>query len=219
MLIVRQVKFNQCRHISAKEILSRSNIRLGQTLYSLDLPQIATRIEQHPWVKHVTIRRTMWGLVELTITEWRPVAIWVGQTGSMAYVADDGTPFSKVDFSNQQGEFDLTMITNVAEQPTVRRALQILKSLRGHPNFKDSLVGELYRSTDRIWAVQFQGESARVVIDSTDVERQLSRAFQVLLDLKRKMIVARSIDCAFRDKVVVDVGFERKRGNSDDAKG
>jgi len=83
---VDEVRITGQRHTTLKQIRAVLALYDGQSIVSLDLAQMLTRVEALPWVKAATIIRVMPDALEVTITEHQPAAVW--QHDNRLYLVD-----------------------------------------------------------------------------------------------------------------------------------
>lgn len=62
----------------------------GEDLLSVDLPALAERLESHPWIQQVNMRRVWPDSVVIDVTEPEPFAHWVGLRGEEGFLTASG---------------------------------------------------------------------------------------------------------------------------------
>ncbi|MCK5586602.1 FtsQ-type POTRA domain-containing protein [Candidatus Bipolaricaulota bacterium] len=72
---VREVVISGNQHATAAELVALSQLHRGQTIFSVPAGLVRRRVEQHPWVKHASVRRVFPHTIQLVIEE-RQVIAW-----------------------------------------------------------------------------------------------------------------------------------------------
>ena len=72
---VRQIVVSGNQHASASELAALAQLRRSQTIFSVPVNLVRKRIEAHPWVKHVSVRRVFPHTIQLVVQE-RLVLAW-----------------------------------------------------------------------------------------------------------------------------------------------
>ena len=72
---VREVVISGNQHATAAELVGLSQLHRGQTIFSVPTGVVRRRVEQHPWVKHASVRRVFPHTIQLVIEE-RQVIAW-----------------------------------------------------------------------------------------------------------------------------------------------
>lgn len=62
----------------------------GDDLLSVDLPALAERLESHPWIQQVNMRRVWPDSVVIEVTEPKPFALWRGLHGEEGFLTASG---------------------------------------------------------------------------------------------------------------------------------
>ena len=62
----------------------------GEDLLAVDLPVLATRLEKHPWMEKVQLRRVWPDTLIVDVTEPKPFAHWQGLRGEAGFVTTSG---------------------------------------------------------------------------------------------------------------------------------
>jgi len=72
---VRTVVVSGNQHTTAAELVALSQLHRGQTIFSVPAGLVQRRVEQHPWVKHASVRRVFPHTIQLVVKE-RQVIAW-----------------------------------------------------------------------------------------------------------------------------------------------
>lgn len=128
---------------SEQDIVILSGLSPGQSLVTIDLEDIKSSIEKHPWVKNATLRRSFPDTIMVHVTERNPVAILL--TGNKMYLIDDtGKPFTML---KPGMPADLPIISGFAESDLTRYpqyfSLRLKESVRSLAFFQ---TREIFRT-------------------------------------------------------------------------
>ena len=72
---VRIIVVSGNQHASTAELVALSQLHRGQTIFSVPVGLVRRRVEQHPWVKHASVRRVFPHTIQLKVEE-RQVIAW-----------------------------------------------------------------------------------------------------------------------------------------------
>ena len=88
---VREVVVSGNQYATASELLALSQLHRGQTIYSVPAGLVQRRLEEHPWVKHASLRRVFPHTIQLVVAE-RQVVAWSQHPfeDSRVAIAEDG---------------------------------------------------------------------------------------------------------------------------------
>lgn len=179
------------------------------TLLQLDLERMGARLERHPYVKAVTLRRHFPDTLIVTIQERTPYLVVVSDW-QRAVLDTEGVVLRAYDPQHDSQFVQLKLPHTLAlspgmhlRQPEVQRALELVRAYHNAPmasvmrlmalRVEDSGVSEWevepYRFTIRV------GEGA--------VETQLERLPVVLQYIQESALAVRLVDVSYRQRVVV----------------
>jgi len=88
---VREVVVSGNQNATAVDLVSLSQLHRGQTIFSVPATLVRRRLEEHPWVKHASVRRVFPHTIQLVVEE-RHVIAWSQHPSenSRVAVADGG---------------------------------------------------------------------------------------------------------------------------------
>lgn len=87
----------------------------GQNLWLLDLAALEQRLEAHPWLADVGLRKEPPSTLIVRLVERHPAALYRAQEG-LAWVDDSGKLIEPVDFSRPQTGLDLPILSGPEDQ-------------------------------------------------------------------------------------------------------
>lgn len=76
--------------LSASDLWPYLQEVFGEDLLAVDLSLLAERLQQHPWVDSVQLRRVWPDTLVIDVTEPEPFAQWRGLRGELGFVTDSG---------------------------------------------------------------------------------------------------------------------------------
>ena len=86
---LREVVISGNRRATAAEIVSLSKLARGQSLFGLSLSRVASRIEQHPWVREAQLVRDVPHAIRILVTEREEIA-WMSLSEGGCLLLGDG---------------------------------------------------------------------------------------------------------------------------------
>ena len=102
--------------LSTDKVIELSGLNAGSNLFKLDAREAAAKIELHPSIKRVKIKRKLPDTINIEITERVPSALVVGKDGFII-VDEEGIYLQKV---NDLQELQLPVISGIPLQENVR---------------------------------------------------------------------------------------------------
>ena len=92
---IREVKVLGAEKVKGADIVVMSGLGPHTRIWNIDPAEVEERVQRHPWVKAVLIRRELPARLVITVEEWRPGAIVA--LDKLYYVADNGVIFKALD--------------------------------------------------------------------------------------------------------------------------
>lgn len=205
---VREVEIRGCRKIPKETILSLAGIEGMPNLFSLPLKEISERVETHPWVDQVKVRKVFPDRILIQIEERKPMAIL--QLEEPFYIDSNGVIFSRV---GDRDEYNFPFLTGVSQQMLekdpegvkhlIGKALEFLKIV-------DQEKIPPLEGVSEIWMGKFSGIYCFTLNDGLEVRmgwdhfgEKMRRLSLIWSDLRKRGIPAGSIDCSDLKRMVV----------------
>ncbi len=205
---LKEVEVKGCRKISEGTILSLAKIEGMPNLFRLSLKEISKRVEAHPWVEQVSVRKIFPDKVSIHIEERKPMAILLLE--EPFYIDSKGVIFSRV---GDRDGYDYPFLTGLnrkmfEKEPAVAEHL-IAKALECltvvDRNGTSPLQGVSEIRMEKIFGIycftQTGGLEVRMGWDQ--FEEKLRRLSLIWADLQKRRITVRSIDCSDPKRMVV----------------
>lgn len=114
---VREIKVRGAEKVGGDEIVAMAGLSHGMRIWQIDPVSIEKKIEKHPWVKRVVVRREFPQRVVIEVEERVPKAIVV--LGRLYYVDRDGVVFKDV---GEGEKVDLPMLTGLKQEDLIAQA-------------------------------------------------------------------------------------------------
>jgi hypothetical protein len=177
-----------------------ANISPGTHLFTVDLRGVATRVEQHPWVSRVEVRRLLPSTVEIVVEEHQPVMLLA--LDRLWLIDADGRPFRQA-----RGEqLDHPLLTGLDTQladahpdltnAVVQGALRILDAAKGHPWIGPATISEL----------RFDARLGYVIVDRNGSEYILGFGAPTDAFVRLDRLVAAGLDTSIPQRIDLDAG-------------
>lgn len=205
---VDQVQVLGQQRLTAEEVVAQSNIRLGQSIFALDLVKIGRKIEENPWVRTTSVRRIFPRQVVLQVEERTPVAVI--NLGYLYYVDRTGDVFKVL---SREDALDFPMITGLGRQEylqdpeaagqRLREVVALIEHLAGRSRFSLEDVAEIHLDADGGLSLFTYVGAVPVRLGQGQYAGKLDRLERVYKELEPRLSVLKGIDLAVADRVIV----------------
>jgi cell division protein FtsQ len=205
---VREVEVEGCRKIAKETLLPLIPMEGMPNLFAVRLRDVARRLESHPWIEEVRMRKVFPNKIWIQIQERKPIAIL--QLEELYYIDTKGVIFSRV---ADREEYNYPFLTGLTRQvlekdPTeakhlIMKALELLNTVSHEKVSPREEISEiLMEKTLGIYCFT-QAEGLEVRLGWEQFGEKLKRLSLILSDLKRRGYSAASIDCSDLKRMVV----------------
>jgi cell division protein FtsQ len=107
-----EIKVIGLEHIERAALLEKAGLIAGRNIFDIDPERADAAIESHPWVQQASVERRLPDRITVTLTEFVPVAILVGERYWL--VDEDGVVFESIEPGASLDEFlTLPMISGL----------------------------------------------------------------------------------------------------------
>ncbi len=110
---IKKIEISGQQRTTDSEILDLSDIKTGKNILKLNLFFIEKKIESHPWVKSVSVKRQLPSTLVISIVEHQPLAIVKIENLSDILINTQGRPFKEYNPEKDQLEH-LPVISGLA---------------------------------------------------------------------------------------------------------
>jgi len=190
------------------ESLERSLADLvGHNLFLAPLESYEARLEMHPRVSAVRLRRVLPNRVVCSVDEREPVALLF--TDRFLEVSRDAMVMPEDEYT---ALLDLPVITGlsrgeaiageVSDSPRLRRALDALRLCRKHGGSFASTISEVRVGSEGV-SIRSLDQGPVLVLGEGDFDRRLRKYFMLKDTIGERDGNARRIDLRFEDQVVL----------------
>lgn len=204
---VREVEVEGCTRI--RPDLIRSLIIEGMpNLFTLRLGEIAKRVETHPWIDYVVMRKVFPNKVRVHVEERKPIAIL--QLEELYYLDAKGVVFSQVRDGDGYNFPFLTGLTRQAfekdpeaSKGLLLKALELLSMAEKEKVSPIEGVSQIHMS--RTFGIDCYNKTAglEVKMGENAFGEKMRRLSIVWSDLRKRGLSVMSIDCSDLNRIVV----------------
>lgn len=207
---------NQNR-VSEEEVLARSDVRLGTSIFSLDLEMIGRKIAENPWIARARVDRVFPREVIIQVEEHEPRAIV--HVGYLYYVDAAGEIFKILE---PEDSLDYPLITGLERQQLLDKpkeskgllleALGLIAELESRQTFNLEDVSEVNIDPANGFAVFTYRSGVPVRLGFGNFGDKLNRLEQIYADLEPRLSVLKYIDLNVMERVIVKVDKPKTTG-------
>jgi cell division protein FtsQ len=205
---VREVEVEGGRKIPKETLLSLTVMEGMPNLFSVRLKEVVKRLESHPWIEQVRVRKVFPDKILIQIDERKPMAIV--QLDELYYIDTKGEIFSSVGDRDEYNYPYLTGLTRrVLEKDPVeakRLIAKALEFLRIVGQEKLPPLGEISEiHMEEAFGIHCftKAEGVEIKMGWEDFGEKLRRLSLIWSDLRKRGFSAASIDCSDLKRVVV----------------
>ena len=202
-------------HLTVDHILQLTEAPLGSPLMALELDVMKTKMERHPWIRSVGLRRVLPGTLYVHVEEHEPAALI--QLPETYLVSRQGVIFKKAAVDEGSGLPRVTGLQKEADGISPRLRQQVRESL--------TLINVLNRSGalepyglqavawqgDRQLALVTKQEGFNIELGAPPWQDKLDRLLQVLPHLSREGQTPSKVMLDQNDGVIVRYGESDER--------
>lgn len=216
---VHQIRVEQNLRVSEGEILEASDIRLGDSLFDLDLHMIGAKIEQQPWIARAELERIFPDNLVIRVVERVPRAII--DLDYLYYVDAGGEVFKVLEPGD---DLDFPVLTGIdrqallANDPGARRwlhrAMALQDELERRNLFSLQKVSEIHYEPRQGLVLYTWNHGVPVLMGEDGFAGKLDRLERVYAELEPHLTGLAYIDLNVVDRVIVkkiDAGRLAKR--------
>lgn len=205
---VETVRVEANRRLSAEDVVALSEIRLGASIFDLDLEAIGHKIEEDPWIATARVERIFPREVVIRIAERTPIAVI--SLGYLYYVDVTGEIFKVLE---GQDRLDFPVVTGIdrgflLEKPAEARQLLVagmalLEEVGTRSRFGLGEVSELHIDPAEGYILTTLTGGVPVRLGFGNFPGKLDRLEHIYPELKAQLSNLRYIDLNVADRVIV----------------
>ena len=205
---VREVEVEGSRKMTKETLLSLTMMEGMPNLFSVNLKKVVKRLESHPWIEQVRVKKVFPNKILIQIEERKPMAII--QLGELYYIDTHGEIFSPVGDRDDYNYPYLTGLTRqflekepVEAKRLIMKALEFLKIVEQEkvPPLKE--LSEIHM--EKTFGIQCftKAEGVEVRMGWDHFGEKLKKLSLIWLDFRKRGFSAVSIDCSDLKRMVV----------------
>jgi cell division protein FtsQ len=216
---VKQIRVEQQERVSEGDILDASDIKVGDSLFDLELHLIGRKIEEHPWIARADVERSFPDQVVIRVVEREARAII--DLGYLYYVDKAGEVFKMLDAGDQ---LNYPVITGIDRQylldnpdqtqSCLNLALQLMDDLTHRKQFNLDDVSEIHYDQQEGLILHTRIGGVPVHMGKQGFNAKLDRLEKIYHDLEPRLLALKYIDLNVTDRVIVKVDVKRAAGRS-----
>jgi len=205
---VKEVEIKGCQKIPQEYLLGLAQIEGMPNLFTIALGEISKRLESHPWIEEVTVRKVFPNKISIQVEERKPVAIL--QLEDPYYIDNKGVIFAPVGDCDGYNYPFLTGLTRQTlerepeqSQRLVMKALELLGNLTQKKGSLLEEVSEIHM--EKVFGIECftKNEGIEVRMGWDRFGEKLRRLSVIWSDLRKKGMMPVSIDCSDLKRMVV----------------
>jgi cell division septal protein FtsQ len=205
---VREVEVEGAQKIPKETVLSLALVEGMPNLFSVKLKEVVKRLEPHPWIERVQVKKIFPNKILIQVVEKRPMAIV--QLGELYYIDTKGEIFSPV---GEREEYNYPYLTGLTRQllekdpveakRLINKALEVLRIIHEEKISPLEEISEIHM--DKAFGIHCftKAEGVEVRLGWEEFGEKLKRLSLIWSDLRKKGCPAVSIDCSDLKRVVV----------------
>jgi cell division protein FtsQ len=205
---VREVEVEGGRKIPKETLLSLTVIEGMPNLFSVKLKEVVKRLESHPWIEQVRVRKVFPNKILIQIEEKKPMAII--QLEELYYIDTNGEIFSPVGDRDEYNYPYLTGLTRrvlekdkVEAKRLITKALEILRIVGQEKLPPLEEISEIHMEKALGIHCFTKAEGVEVKMGWEDFGEKLRKLSLIWSDLRKRGFSAISIDCSDLNRMVV----------------
>jgi cell division septal protein FtsQ len=205
---VKEVEVAGGRKIPKETLLSLTVMEGIPNLFSVKLKKVVKRLESHPWIEQVRVRKIFPDKILIQVEEKKPMAII--QLEELYYIDTKGEIFAPVGDRDAYNYPYLTGLTRqvlekdpVEAKRLITKALEFLRMVNQEKSSTLDEISEIHM--EKIFGIHCftKAEGVEIKMGWEDFEEKLKRLSLIWSDLHKRGFSATSIDCRDLRKMVV----------------
>jgi cell division septal protein FtsQ len=205
---VREVEVEGGQKITRETLLSLTVIEGMPNLFSVRLKEVVKRLESHPWIEQVRVRKVFPNKILIQIEERKPMAII--QLEELYYIDIKGEIFSRL---GERDEYNYPYLTGLTRQVLEKDPVEAKRLISKALELLRIVSQEKFTPLEEISEIHMQkafgihcftkAEGVEVKMGWEDFAEKLKRLSLIWSDLRKRGWSAVSIDCSDLKRMVV----------------
>ena len=207
---LREVEVEGGRKIPKETLLSLAVMEGMPNLFSVKLKEVVKRLESHPWIEQVRVRKVFPHKIVIQVEERKPMAII--QLEELYYIDTRGEIFTPVGDRDEYNYPYVTGLTRrvfekdpVEAKRLINKALELLRIVSQGKVLPLAEISEIHM--EKAFGIHCftKAEGVEVKMGWEDFEEKLKRLPLIWSDLRKRGFSAVSIDCSDVTRMVVKI--------------
>lgn len=196
---VRAIEVRGVQKARPWELQVVGELALGQNLLSIDEQEAKARLERHPWIREVVLRRCFPNRLILDVQERTPAAIL--SYGELYYVDQGGEVFKRVKPGDR---LNLPVLTGLDKpghlqkgeigRQAIREALTLIQKVAEKTRFQPDQISEIHVDENAGYSIYTANASARIHLGWDAYDLKLERLMKLLEQERLDLGQVRQID-------------------------
>lgn len=186
-LALRDIRFEGCQRVSPQELMTLANIKAGANILAIDLKYVSQQMKSNPWVKEITIRRSLCQGVSIEVVERKPTAVVVDK--KLFLTDEDGIIFKEVDHGDP---VDMPVITGLSlargNLGAVKQAIDLLMAGHSAGILPYDSISEIHIEENQVFSLYTVQDSLCIRLGFDDYKNKLALLARVQEDLHKRRI-------------------------------
>jgi cell division protein FtsQ len=205
---LREIEVEGCKKVAYETLISLTKIEGMPNLFTISLGEVAKRLESHPWIDHIRVRKVFPNKILIQVEERKPIAIL--RLEELYYVDTQGVIFSPV---GERDEYNYPFLTGLTRQilekdpveakHLITKALELLRIADQEKIPPLEEISEIHM--EKIFGIQCftKTEGVEVRMGWEQFGEKLKRLSLIWSDLRKRGFSTSSIDCSDLKRMVV----------------
>ena len=205
---LKEVEVIGSQRIARETLLSLARVEGSPNLFTVKVKEVAKRLQTHPWIEGVVVRKTFPNKITIHVEERKPLAIL--QLDEPYYIDLKGVIFSPV---GDRGRYNYPFLTGLDREALEKdsegvkerlmSALELLVMAEKGKIPPLEEISEIHLGKTSGIQCFAKDEGLEVMMGWDQFGEKLRRLSLIWSDLRRKGLAVRYIDCSDLDRMVV----------------
>lgn len=196
---IRAIEVRGVERVRPWELQVVGELAVGQNLLSVDEGETTGKLERHPWIKEVALRRCFPNRIILDVREREPAAIL--SYGELYYVDEDGEVFKKVKPGDR---LNLPILTGLDKpghlqkgaigRQAIRESLALIQKVAEKTRFQPDQISEVHLDENAGYSIYTANAVAKIHLGWDAFDLKLERLMKLLEQERLDLGQVRQID-------------------------
>jgi cell division protein FtsQ len=198
VFLLQNIKIKGAGQLTESEILGRIYPFLRESIFRTDMGKVKETIVSHPFVKEVRVKRVFPFSILIDVKERIPSAMWVGATGDILMLDEEGQPYRPLARENTKDVF----VVNARDKQDAKSAFTHVNAWMQEGIVMKDAISEVSYTDGSITVFTLQ-EGVEIILGKEEQKARLKRAVAVLEDAKKRGLLIKCIDARFEKGAII----------------